>query len=133
MDNAYLNMEKKEDEKVGRECPKCGKDLLIKHARKGQNKFIGCSGFPECTYLESFEKPQVLEQKCPECNSDLLMRKSKRGSNFVGCSSYPKCNYIMSDKAYYNYINEHPNESLPTKQQLEELKKPSIRKLIKKS
>ncbi|WP_412031934.1 type I DNA topoisomerase [Malacoplasma muris] len=133
VDNAYQNMEKKEDEKVGRDCPKCGKELLVKHARRGGSKFIGCSGYPECTYLEPFEKPQILEQKCPECNSDLLMRKSKRGSSFVGCSGYPKCNYIMSDKAYNKFISENPNQPLPNKKQLEESKKSSIQKLIKKS
>lgn len=132
VDKAYQNMEKKEDEKVGRDCPTCGKPLLIKHAKKGGNKFIGCSGYPECTYLEPFEKPQVLAQKCPECSSDLLMRKSKRGSSFVGCSSWPKCNYIMSDKAYNKFVAENPDKPLPTKAELEESKKSSVQKLIGK-
>lgn len=131
IDKAYQNMEKKADEEAGKDCPECGKPLLVKQARKGGSKFIGCSGYPECKHLEPLEKPEILPQKCPECQSDLLMRKSKRGSKFVGCSSWPKCNYIISDKQYEKFIKENPN-NLPNKQELEELKKNSVQKLIDK-
>ena len=36
-------------EKIGRQCPKCGRDLVI---RKAKTDFIGCIGFPICTYTE---------------------------------------------------------------------------------
>ena len=38
----------------GRECPDCGGALKIKHGRYG--KFIGCSNYPKCKHIESFNK-----------------------------------------------------------------------------
>ncbi|BAC44204.1 DNA topoisomerase I [Malacoplasma penetrans HF-2] len=119
---AYDTMEKISDEKVGRECPKCGKDLLYKRARRGGSKFIGCSGYPECTHLEPLEKPEELEISCPECGSKLLKRKSKRQQVFVGCSSWPKCNYIISDKLFDKHMKETPDKPLPSKKELEEIR-----------
>ena len=132
VDNAYEAMEKVEDEKVGRNCPECDKPLVIKKARKGGNKFIGCSGWPDCKHVEPLEKPEVIPYKCPECNSDLLMRKARKGnSKFVGCSSWPKCNYIIGDKQYEKWIKENPDQPLPNKAKLEEMKKGgTIAKLI---
>ena len=132
VDNAYEAMEKVEDEKVGRNCPECDKPLVIKKARKGGNKFIGCSGWPDCKHVEPLEKPEVIPYKCPECNSDLLMRKARKGnSKFVGCSSWPKCNYIIGDKQYEKWIKENHDQPLPNKAKLEEMKKGgTIAKLI---
>ncbi|MCR5167068.1 MAG: topoisomerase DNA-binding C4 zinc finger domain-containing protein [Oscillospiraceae bacterium] len=34
-------------------CPKCGKPLVLRTAKKGENagkQFYGCSGFPKCRY-----------------------------------------------------------------------------------
>jgi ssDNA-binding Zn-finger/Zn-ribbon topoisomerase 1 len=36
-------------------CPKCGKPLVLRTAKKGENagnQFWGCSGFPKCWYRE---------------------------------------------------------------------------------
>lgn len=115
-------MEKVEDEKVGRPCPVCGRDLVYKRAKKGGSKFIGCSGYPECKHLEPLEKPEVIKQKCPECGSDLLKRKSRKQQTFIGCSSYPKCNYILGDKIYEKFIKENPDKPLPKKSEIENLK-----------
>lgn len=115
-------MEKVDDEKVGRLCPKCNSELLYKRARRGGSKFIGCSNYPTCTYLEPLEKPEELEINCPECGSKLLKRKSKKQQVFIGCSSYPKCNYIISDKLFEKHMKETPNKPLPNKKELEELK-----------
>jgi len=41
-----------------RMCPKCGKELVLREARKGinaGNKFWGCSGYPNCRYTESLK------------------------------------------------------------------------------
>lgn len=35
-------------------CPRCGKELVLRTARKGENagkQFYGCSGFPKCRYI----------------------------------------------------------------------------------
>ncbi|MGC9066806.1 MAG: topoisomerase DNA-binding C4 zinc finger domain-containing protein, partial [Candidatus Ratteibacteria bacterium] len=37
-------------EKIEKNCPKCGKPLIIRISRYG--KFIGCTGFPKCRYTE---------------------------------------------------------------------------------
>ena len=42
--------QKAELEKVGRPCPRCDHDLVIRWGRFG--KFISCSNFPECRYTE---------------------------------------------------------------------------------
>ncbi|MFA5644906.1 MAG: type I DNA topoisomerase [Candidatus Ratteibacteria bacterium] len=34
----------------GKQCPQCGKDLLIRKSRFGE--FLGCAGFPKCRYTE---------------------------------------------------------------------------------
>jgi restriction system protein len=39
-----------------RSCPKCGNDLVLRTAKKGDNKgnqFYGCSAFPKCRYIRS--------------------------------------------------------------------------------
>lgn len=39
----------------GKTCPKCGKPLVLRTAKKGDNagnQFWGCSGFPKCWYKE---------------------------------------------------------------------------------
>ena len=42
-----------------RYCPKCGSELVIRVAKKGENvgkKFYGCSQFPKCWFTENIEK-----------------------------------------------------------------------------
>lgn len=39
-------------------CPKCGSKLVLRTAKKGNNaggKFYGCSGFPQCRYIQNIE------------------------------------------------------------------------------
>jgi DNA topoisomerase-1 len=80
---------KAELEKIGRECPQCGHDLVIRWGRFG--KFISCSNFPTCRYTEPWlEKIGV---KCPECGSEIVERKTRKGRVFYGCSSYPTCQF----------------------------------------
>jgi DNA topoisomerase I len=76
-------------ELIGRKCPKCEQDLVIRWGRHG--KFIGCSNFPECRHTEPFlEKIGVL---CPEDSGDIVKRKTRRGRVFYGCSNYPECEF----------------------------------------
>lgn len=44
-----------EETLVLKRCPRCGKDLALRTAKKGENagnQFWGCSGFPKCRYIE---------------------------------------------------------------------------------
>lgn len=49
-----LLAEQTKDE-LGKICPKCGKPMVLRTAKKGENvgqQFWGCSGFPKCWYKE---------------------------------------------------------------------------------
>jgi len=85
-------------EKAGKDCPKCGKDLLKRKTKEGKD-FINCSGWPDCKYVEW---PQdKAGRDCPKCKSDLVNRTLKDGRKVISCSSYPDCKYIEwpKDKA----------------------------------
>ncbi len=85
-ESGYINVQ----EKIEKKCPKCGRDLLIRFSRYG--KFIGCSGYPECKYIENF-KNFVKDAKCPQCGGKILIRRTKKGKRFYGCENYPKCDF----------------------------------------
>jgi DNA topoisomerase-1 len=76
-------------EPIGRACPKCGNELVIRYGRFG--KFISCSSFPECRYTEPWlEKIGVF---CPKDHGDLVERKTRKGRTFYGCVNYPACDF----------------------------------------
>ena len=80
---------KAELEKIGRACPQCGHDLVIRWGRYG--KFISCSNFPACRYTEAWlEKIGV---KCPDCGGEVVERKTRKGRVFYGCANYPTCQF----------------------------------------
>ncbi|MEQ8200162.1 MAG: type I DNA topoisomerase [Syntrophomonadaceae bacterium] len=82
------------DEDAGKECPQCGKPMLIKHGRFG--KFIACSGFPDCRHTESINEEAGVN--CPFCNGQILALKSKKGRKYYGCKNYPECNFRSWNK-----------------------------------
>jgi DNA topoisomerase-1 len=80
---------KAELERIGRACPECGHDLVIRWGRYG--KFISCSSFPACRYTEAWlEKIGV---KCPKDQGDIVERKTRKGRLFYGCGNYPACDF----------------------------------------
>jgi len=86
---AEMPATKAELEKVGRACPTCGHDLVIRWGRYG--KFISCSNFPACRYTEAWlEKIGV---KCPEDGGEVVERKTRKGRVFYGCANYPDCQF----------------------------------------
>jgi DNA topoisomerase-1 len=81
---------KAELQKVGRKCPKCGHDLIIRWGRYG--KFISCSNFPNCRYTEPYL--EKIGMTCPQCGEgDVVRRKTRQGRTFYGCSRYPDCDF----------------------------------------
>jgi DNA topoisomerase-1 len=73
------------------ECPHCGRSLLIR--RSGPDRFLGCSGYPECRYTEPLDQPPVPEHlRCQKCDSPLTIKRSKSGY-FLSCSRYPDCRF----------------------------------------
>jgi DNA topoisomerase-1 len=76
-------------EPVGRPCPECGHDLVIRWGRYG--KFISCSNFPDCRYTEAWlEKIGV---RCPKDGGEIVERKTRKGRVFYGCANYPNCDF----------------------------------------
>ena len=85
---------KTEPEKIGRSCPKCENELIVKWGRFG--KFISCSNYPECKYTEPFlEKIGVA---CPKDGGDIVLRKTRKGHIFYGCENYPNCDFTSWKK-----------------------------------
>lgn len=80
---------KAEPESIGRACPECGHDLVIRWGRFG--KFISCSNFPACRYTEAIlEKIGV---DCPKDGGAIVERKTRKGRIFYGCANYPECDF----------------------------------------
>ncbi|MFH0937050.1 MAG: type I DNA topoisomerase, partial [Candidatus Daviesbacteria bacterium] len=83
-----------EVEDVDKNCPDCGKKLVVKYGRFG--KFLACSGFPDCKHTENFET--LINIKCPTCGGDLVMRKTRKGRPFYGCKNWPSCKFASWTK-----------------------------------
>ena len=54
-DNSFVakKIDKEEDNLV---CPRCGGQLVLRTAKKGDNagnQFYGCSSFPKCRYIRN--------------------------------------------------------------------------------
>lgn len=77
-----------------RKCPKCESALQMRTGRYG--KFIGCTNYPECKYIESLNKPSDTNISCPVCQKGtILQRKSRYGKIFYSCACYPDCKYAI--------------------------------------
>jgi DNA topoisomerase I len=88
---AAMPEQKAELEKIGRACPQCGNDLILRWGRYG--KFIGCSNFSGgCRYTEPYL--EEIGMSCPVCQTgEVVQRKTKKGRTFYGCSRYPDCDF----------------------------------------
>ncbi|NLL77990.1 MAG: type I DNA topoisomerase [Clostridiales bacterium] len=73
-------------EKIGIECPRCGKDIVLKKTKKGR-KYYGCVGNPECDFMV-WQKPSG--EKCPKCGALML----EKGNKLV-CSD-EACGHVMN-------------------------------------
>ena len=75
-------------EKIGVQCPKCGKDIVLKKTRKGR-KYYGCIDNPECDFMV-WQKPS--DVKCDKCGSVMLIKGSK-----LVCSN-EECGNVTENK-----------------------------------
>ena len=106
VDKRSAVMYKDGDIEIGRNCPVCGKPLVLKSSPYGE--FVGCSNYPTCKYKETEEKEkEYLDELCPECGSRLVYRK-KGKSRFIGCSNYPTCKYVRSEVKTPKIIKKCP-------------------------
>ncbi|MCJ7811817.1 topoisomerase DNA-binding C4 zinc finger domain-containing protein [bacterium] len=90
-------MEKKEEikeslqEDQNEQCPKCGRELVVKWGRNG--RFVACTGYPKCKYTKPLEIDIIeTDEKCIHCGSKLTVRNGRYG-RFLACSNYPECKY----------------------------------------
>lgn len=60
-------------EKIGVQCPKCGKEIVVRKTKKGR-RYFGCEAFPDCDFM-SWQKPSA--KKCPGCGNILLEKGAK--------------------------------------------------------
>ena len=96
VEEAFHNMEKKEAEKTGEECPECGSPLVIRKGKYGE--FIACSNYPTCKYIKKEEKKITEIMPCPKCDGTIIEKKTRKGKLFYGCNHYPKCDFASWDK-----------------------------------
>jgi DNA topoisomerase-1 len=88
---------------LGRNCPKCGSELLLRSGKFGN--FIACSGFPKCKHTEQVEgeegdsEAKAQEQKsdevCEKCGKEMVVKNGRNGP-FLACSGYPDCKNTKS-------------------------------------
>ncbi|MDD3119854.1 MAG: type I DNA topoisomerase [Candidatus Gracilibacteria bacterium] len=124
---------KKVVEEAGKNCPECGKPLVFKYSKTG--KFMGCSGYPECKYLENIvdeEKEKVLDelrakyegQPC-EAGGTVVVKTGRYGP-FLASSLYPEVKRIGK-------IPNPRDEELNEKYKDEKCEKCGAQMVIKKS
>jgi DNA topoisomerase-1 len=88
---------------LGRSCPKCGEELLLRSGRFGE--FIACSGFPKCKYTEQVEgqdkeegeksNSEPSDEICDKCGKEMVVKNGRNGP-FLACSGYPECKNTKS-------------------------------------
>lgn len=103
---------KKVVEETTIDCPTCKtKKLAIRLGKNGS--FLGCLGFPECTFTSKFVRAEdgsitlveaqatpLLEETCPQCTKQLRQVIGRYGE-FISCSGYPECKYIKQNVAHF--------------------------------
>ncbi len=104
LENAWENAQKV-IEKTGEKCPKCSEDLIFRHSKNG--KFIGCSGFPECDFIDQpKEEKDALDslrkkyewKPCPDWVEWTIVVKTGKYWPFLTSSEYPKVKWIWKIK-----------------------------------
>lgn len=75
-------------EKIGIDCPLCGKDIVLKKTKKGR-KYYGCIDNPECNFMV-WQKPS--NQKCTECGTIML----EKGNKLV-CAN-ENCGHVVENR-----------------------------------
>ena len=87
--------EKEEATVIEEKCPDCEKDLVEKTGRFG--KFIGCSGYPDCKYIQ--KKEYGTGVPCPQCEKgEIVSKKTRGGKIFFACNQYPDCKLALWSK-----------------------------------
>lgn len=73
-------------------CPQCGSDLIVRRSKRG-GRFVGCSGYPSCTFglpLPKSGRLRVTARKCKQHDMRLIKVQTGKRLWDLGC---PQCNY----------------------------------------
>jgi len=73
-------------------CPQCSSDLVVRRSKRG-GRFVGCSGYPKCTFglpLPKSGRLRITARKCKEHGMRLIKVQSGKRFWDLGC---PQCNY----------------------------------------
>jgi len=92
---SHIQKSLKADKTLG-PCPDCGADLLVRKSRYG-SYFVGCDGYPDCTYtlpLPSSGKPLILETECADHGLREIKMLAGRKTFTHGC---PQCKAEAAD------------------------------------
>ncbi|MFC4553252.1 MULTISPECIES: DNA topoisomerase I [Halorussus] len=101
-----LQKSMKADKTLG-PCPESGHDLLIRQSRNG-SYFVGCDGYPDCTYtlpLPNTGKPLLLEEECEDHGLHHVKMLAGRQTFVHGC---PLCKAEEADEQEDEVIGECP-------------------------
>jgi len=113
---------------TGEICPMCGKPLVKRFTRGGGRQFVGCSGYPECTYTKpgdgtgEVEPPVETEHKCPTCGKMLLQKQGPRGP-YLACSDG-----TCKTRMVFNAEGQPVLASKPTDHKCEKCGKPMVQR-----
>jgi len=97
----------KQDKQLG-PCPDCGEQLLLRSSRGGSH-FVGCDGYPDCTYtlpLPNKGNPLVLEEVCADHDLHHVKMLAGRGTFVHGC---PQCQADEADEEEDRVIGACPD------------------------
>jgi DNA topoisomerase-1 len=83
----------RKDKIIGK-CPDCGCDLIVRRSRRG-SRFIGCEGYPDCTFSLPLPKSGHILVTDKTCDKHSLyhikVKGQKKRAWDLGC---PYCNYL---------------------------------------
>jgi len=87
-------------------CPQCNSRIHIKVGKNGH--FLGCSGYPNCTYTRNYTRDEkgkvqpvepsadeLTDKSCEKCGRPMVVKHGKYGT-FLACSGYPDCKHTQS-------------------------------------
>ncbi len=75
-------------EKIGVDCPKCGKEVVLRKTKKGR-KYYGCEDNPDCDFM-SWQRPS--KERCPQCGGYMV----EKGNKLVCADN--QCGFVKEKK-----------------------------------
>jgi hypothetical protein len=77
-------------------CPRCKDPMTVKKSKKIGKYFLGCSGYPKCSYIAN-DMLSILDEYlrffpacCDRCGGAMAAKLGRNGV-FIGCSNFPSC------------------------------------------